>query len=137
MGEIEAIERRREAIEVAQDTVPARADELRNGVAQYAGFSLHAGIGVEADQRVSLSSFSLGHRRQRRARADGARSCDYARAGAARAEFGTDRGDAEERGRSASLRITILRPCSRGLGNWQNPPNLTLGALQVRNGPTD
>jgi hypothetical protein len=31
-------------------TVPARADELRNGVAQYAGFSLHAGIGVRADQ---------------------------------------------------------------------------------------
>jgi len=35
-------------------TVPARADELRNGVAQYAGFSLHAGIGVEADQREKL-----------------------------------------------------------------------------------
>jgi predicted component of type VI protein secretion system len=35
-------------------TVPARADELRNGVAQYAGFSLHAGISVEADQREKL-----------------------------------------------------------------------------------
>jgi len=32
-------------------TVPARADEARKGVAQYAGFSLHAGIGVEAEQR--------------------------------------------------------------------------------------
>lgn len=30
--------------------VPARADEPRKGVARYAGFSLHAGIGVEADQ---------------------------------------------------------------------------------------
>jgi hypothetical protein len=35
-------------------TVPAREDELRNGVAQYAGFSLHAGIGVEAEQREKL-----------------------------------------------------------------------------------
>jgi hypothetical protein len=35
-------------------TVPARADESSNGVAQYAGFSLHAGIGVEADQREKL-----------------------------------------------------------------------------------
>jgi hypothetical protein len=35
-------------------TVPARADEPRKGVAQYAGFSLHAGIGVEAAQREKL-----------------------------------------------------------------------------------
>ena len=35
-------------------TVPAREDEPRNGVAQYAGFSLHAGIGVEAEQRGKL-----------------------------------------------------------------------------------
>ena len=35
-------------------TVPARADEPRRGVAQYAGFSLHAGIGVEAEQREKL-----------------------------------------------------------------------------------
>jgi hypothetical protein len=35
-------------------TVPARADDLRKGVAQYAGFSLHAGIGVEAAQRAKL-----------------------------------------------------------------------------------
>jgi hypothetical protein len=35
-------------------TVAARADESRRGVAQYAGFSLHAGIGVEADQRAKL-----------------------------------------------------------------------------------
>ena len=35
-------------------TVPARGDEPRKGVAQYAGFSLHAGIGVEADQREKL-----------------------------------------------------------------------------------
>jgi len=35
-------------------TVPARGEELREGVAQYAGFSLHAGIGVEADQREKL-----------------------------------------------------------------------------------
>ena len=35
-------------------SVPARADEPRQGVAQYAGFSLHAGIGVEADQRAKL-----------------------------------------------------------------------------------
>lgn len=35
-------------------TVPARADEARKGVAQYAGFSLHAGIGVEAEQREKL-----------------------------------------------------------------------------------
>lgn len=33
-------------------TVPARADDSRKGVAQYAGFSLHAGIGVGADQRA-------------------------------------------------------------------------------------
>lgn len=32
-------------------TVPPREEEPRKGVAQYAGFSLHAGIGVEADQR--------------------------------------------------------------------------------------
>jgi hypothetical protein len=35
-------------------TVPARQEEPRKGVAQYAGFSLHAGIGVEADQRAKL-----------------------------------------------------------------------------------
>jgi hypothetical protein len=35
-------------------TVPARADEARKGVARYAGFSLHAGVGVEADQREKL-----------------------------------------------------------------------------------
>jgi hypothetical protein len=35
-------------------TVPARAEEARKGVAQYAGFSLHAGIGVEAEQREKL-----------------------------------------------------------------------------------
>jgi tetratricopeptide (TPR) repeat protein len=35
-------------------TVPARGVEPRPGVAQYAGFSLHAGIGVEADQRAKL-----------------------------------------------------------------------------------
>jgi len=35
-------------------TVPAREEEPRKGVAQYAGFSLHAGIGVEADQREKL-----------------------------------------------------------------------------------
>jgi hypothetical protein len=35
-------------------TLLARADESRKGVAQYAGFSLHAGIGVEADQREKL-----------------------------------------------------------------------------------
>ncbi len=35
-------------------SVPARADEPRRGVAQYAGFSLHAGIGVEAEQRAKL-----------------------------------------------------------------------------------
>ena len=35
-------------------TVPAREDEPRKGVAQYAGFSLHAGIGAEADQRAKL-----------------------------------------------------------------------------------
>jgi hypothetical protein len=35
-------------------TLPVRADELRKGLAQYAGFSLHAGIGVEAEQREKL-----------------------------------------------------------------------------------
>ncbi len=35
-------------------SVPAREDEPRKGVAQHAGFSLHAGIGVEADQREKL-----------------------------------------------------------------------------------
>jgi len=35
-------------------TVAAREEEFRKGVAQYAGFSLHAGIGVEADQREKL-----------------------------------------------------------------------------------
>ena len=35
-------------------SVPARADEPRKDVAQYAGFSLHAGIGVEAEQREKL-----------------------------------------------------------------------------------
>ena len=38
----------------ALQTVPAREAEPRPGVAQYAGFSLHAGIGVEADQRAKL-----------------------------------------------------------------------------------
>ncbi len=38
----------------AERTVPARAAEPRRGVAQCAGFSLHAGIGVEADQRAKL-----------------------------------------------------------------------------------
>lgn len=35
-------------------TVPARDQEPREGVAQYAGFSLHTGIGVEANQREKL-----------------------------------------------------------------------------------
>jgi len=35
-------------------TVPAREEEPRKGVGQYAGFSLHAGIGVEAGQREKL-----------------------------------------------------------------------------------
>jgi hypothetical protein len=35
-------------------TVPAGMEEPGKGVAQYAGFSLHAGIGVEADQRPKL-----------------------------------------------------------------------------------
>lgn len=35
-------------------TLPVRAEELRRGVGQYAGFSLHAGIGVEAEQRDKL-----------------------------------------------------------------------------------
>jgi hypothetical protein len=35
-------------------TVPALAEEARKGVAQYAGFSLHAGVGVEAEQREKL-----------------------------------------------------------------------------------
>jgi hypothetical protein len=35
-------------------SVPVRADEPRQGVARYAGFSLHAGIGVEAEQRAKL-----------------------------------------------------------------------------------
>jgi hypothetical protein len=35
-------------------TVPGRDDGPRKGVAQYAGFSLHAGIGVEAEQREKL-----------------------------------------------------------------------------------
>jgi hypothetical protein len=39
-------------------TVAARADEPRKGVAQYAGFSLHAGIGVEAEQREKLERLS-------------------------------------------------------------------------------
>jgi ribosomal protein S27E len=38
----------------ALQTVPAREAEPRQGVAQYAGFSLHAGIGAEADQRAKL-----------------------------------------------------------------------------------
>jgi len=38
----------------ALQTVPARGAEPRPGVAQYAGFSLHAGIGVEADQLAKL-----------------------------------------------------------------------------------
>ena len=35
-------------------SVPARAEEPRKAVALYAGFSLHAGIGVEAEQREKL-----------------------------------------------------------------------------------
>ncbi len=35
-------------------SVPAREDDPREGVTQHAGFSLHAGIGVEADQREKL-----------------------------------------------------------------------------------
>jgi hypothetical protein len=35
-------------------TVPQREEEPKKGVAQYAGFSLHAGIGVEAEQREKL-----------------------------------------------------------------------------------
>ena len=36
-------------------TVPAQpAEHVRKGVAQYAGFSLHAGIGIEAEQRAKL-----------------------------------------------------------------------------------
>jgi hypothetical protein len=35
-------------------TVPARGDESKNGVAQHAGFSLHAGIGVHPEQREKL-----------------------------------------------------------------------------------
>jgi hypothetical protein len=35
-------------------TVPGRGEEPKKGVAQYAGFSLHAGIGVEAEQRAKL-----------------------------------------------------------------------------------
>jgi hypothetical protein len=35
-------------------TVPAREQEPRKGVAQCAGFSLHAGIGVEPEQREKL-----------------------------------------------------------------------------------
>lgn len=38
----------------SRQTVPAREDEVRKGVAQYAGFSLHAGFDVEADQRQKL-----------------------------------------------------------------------------------
>ncbi len=38
----------------ALQSVPARSAEPRPGVAQCAGFSLHAGIGVEADQRAKL-----------------------------------------------------------------------------------
>jgi Putative transposase len=34
--------------------VPQREGESRKGVAQYAGFSLHAGMGVEAEQREKL-----------------------------------------------------------------------------------
>jgi len=34
-------------------TVAAREEEPRKGVAQYAGFALHAGIGVEAEVTVS------------------------------------------------------------------------------------
>jgi Putative transposase len=35
-------------------TVPAREGQLRKGVAQYAGFSLHAGTAVEGEQREKL-----------------------------------------------------------------------------------
>jgi Putative transposase len=35
-------------------TVPQREEESRKRAAQYAGFSLHAGVGVEAEQREKL-----------------------------------------------------------------------------------
>lgn len=38
----------------ALQSVPAREEEPRSGVAQYAGFSLHAGVGVAAEQRDKL-----------------------------------------------------------------------------------
>ena len=38
----------------ALQSVPARPEEPKQGVAQYAGFSLHAGIGVEPDQLEKL-----------------------------------------------------------------------------------
>lgn len=38
----------------ALQSVPAREEEPRIGVAQYAGFSLHAGVGVQAEQRDKL-----------------------------------------------------------------------------------
>jgi hypothetical protein len=38
----------------SSQTVPAREEGAKKGVAEYAGFSLHAGVGVEADQREKL-----------------------------------------------------------------------------------
>ena len=38
----------------ALQSVPAREEEPRKAVAQYAGFSLHAGVGVQAEQRDKL-----------------------------------------------------------------------------------
>jgi Putative transposase len=35
-------------------TVPAQKEELRKGVVHYAGFSLHASMGVEVDERETL-----------------------------------------------------------------------------------
>ena len=35
-------------------TVPQRDEEPRTGVAQYAGFSLHAGLSIETEQRAKL-----------------------------------------------------------------------------------
>jgi hypothetical protein len=56
-------------------TVPAREGEPRKGVAQYAGFSLHAGSGVEADQREKLERLARYVLRPAR-REPGIRSAD-------------------------------------------------------------
>ncbi len=44
----------RTARDLSRRPSPAREEEPRKGVAQDAGLSLHAGIGVEADQREKL-----------------------------------------------------------------------------------